>query len=264
MNKKVLVTGANGQLGQTIKEINDSGILDIDFTFVTKADLSITNPKDLLQYFSTNTFDYCINCAAYTNVEQAEKTPEEAYNINSDGVKLLSEYCKTYNVILIHISTDYVFNGEKQAPYLTTDCTNPINEYGKSKLLGEKNIQENLEKYFIIRTSWLYSKKYGNNFYKTILSKSETEKELYITTKQVGCPTDTVNLTNYILNLIQNDYQGYGILHFCDLDVMSWYDFAIRILEENNKSQQTQIIKSNKYKTLARRPKYSVLKISDL
>ena len=202
MNKKVLVTGANGQLGKTIEELFSINDANLEFTFVSKENLDITNEDELLLYFKANKFDYCINCAAYTNVEQAEKTPEIAYKVNAEGVKNLAQVCKDANTILIHISTDYVFDGEKSEPYLVSDIPNPINEYGKSKLLGEQYIQKSLCNYFIIRTSWLYSKKYGKNFYKSILDKAKVEKELLITDEQIGCPTNTVNLAQFIHQLI--------------------------------------------------------------
>lgn len=258
---RVLVTGANGQLGKTIKELFEENDIDLEFVFVSKAALDITDKDNVDIFFKDNSFDYCINCAAYTNVEQAEKTPEIAYNVNGKGAKNLAEICQLNNIILIHVSTDYVFDGEKETPYTTSDETNPINEYGKSKLKGEEYIKEISSKYFIIRTSWLYSKKHGKNFYKTILAKTEIEKELYITNQQTGCPTDTVNLANHIIKLIKNRNSSFGIYHFRDFQIMTWYDFAKKIVLENNKSNYTKILKSNSYITQVKRPKYSVLKI---
>lgn len=260
MIKKVLVTGANGQLGQTIKELYKKNEIGLDFVFVSKTELDITNKAELNTFFSNNRIDYCINCAAYTNVEQAEKTPEIAHKINANGVQNLAQICKKNNVVLIHISTDYVFDGEKKTAYVVGDKTNPINEYGKSKLLGEKHIQNTLTKFFIIRTSWLYSKKYGNNFYKTILKKAKTEKQLSITTEQKGCPTDTINLSKFIITLIHENRLDYGVFHFCDEKEMTWYDFAEQILIENNLTHNINLVKVNNYCTFARRPKSSVLK----
>lgn len=260
MKKKVLVTGAHGQLGSTIKELFKENNINLDFIFVSKDNLDITRNENLDVFFKNNTFHYCINCAAYTNVEQAEKTPNIAYKINAEGVKNIALKCREYNVVLIHISTDYVFDGEKRTPYVVEDKTNPINEYGKSKLLGEKHIQNTLSNYYIVRTSWLYSKTYGKNFYKTIINKAKTEKELFITTEQIGCPTDTVNLSKFIIKLIQDKNLPYGIYHFCDEKAMTWYNFAEQILKENSKTKQIQLFKSNNYKSLTKRPKYSVLK----
>lgn len=260
MMKNVLVTGANGQLGTTIKELFNENDIGLKFVFVSKEDLDITKKTDLTAFFKNKSFHYCINCAAYTNVEQAEKTPEIAYMVNAVGIENLSYACEENNIILIHISTDYVFDGEKEEPYNVNDETNPINEYGKSKLEGEKHIKKILTKYFIIRTSWLFSKKYGNNFYKTILKKAKTEKELLVTTEQKGCPTDAVNLSKFIIKLMNGNSNKFGVVHFCDEKVMTWYDFAEEILIENNLYHNVNLVKGQNYCTLARRPKNSALK----
>ncbi len=259
MNKKVLVTGANGQLGLTFKELYEDNERNIDFVFVAKTELDITEEQQVKQYFKENQFDYCINCAAYTNVEQAEKTPEIAYKVNAEGVKYLAEACKEYNMGIIHISTDYVFDGEKKERYKVTDKPNPINEYGKSKLLGEQYIQETFDEYFIVRTSWLYSKKFGSNFYRNILKKAKTEKELFVTNEQTGSPTDTESLSQYIIKLIKEDSSGFGIHHFSDDKVMTWYDFAKNILLENNIYNEVKLVRVKNYRTFAKRPIYTVL-----
>jgi dTDP-4-dehydrorhamnose reductase len=255
----ILVTGANGQLGKTIEELFSNNEDGIDFTFVTKEDVDITNVIELSDYFDKNKFDYCINCAAYTNVEQAEKTPEIAYKVNAEGVKYLAEICKKTNTILIHISTDYVFDGEKKEPYTINDLPNPINEYGKSKLLGEQFIKKTSNKYFIIRTSWLYSKKYGNNFYRTILEKAKKEDELYITDEQTGCPTDAVNLSKYIIDLTKEKHSNFGTHPFCDEKPMTWFDFAEQILQENNLKNKAKLVKVSNYITFASRPRQTIL-----
>tara|TARA_R110002049_G_scaffold2365_2_gene17268 strand:- start:25696 stop:26481 length:786 start_codon:yes stop_codon:yes gene_type:complete len=259
MKTKVLVTGANGQLGLTFKELYEVNSENIDFTFVAKSELDITHEERLMQYFNLNQFDYCINCAAYTNVEQAEKTPKIAYKVNAEGVKNLAGVCKEFNTILIHISTDYVFDGEKKEPYTINDIPKPINEYGKSKLKGEEYIKGIMSNYFIIRTSWLYSKKYGKNFYRTILAKAKIKKKLSITTEQKGCPTNTVNLSNFIINLIKEKSHVFWVYHFCDNKVMTWYDFAEQILLENNLKDKTILVKASNYTTFAKRPKNSIL-----
>lgn len=260
MGLKVLVTGASGQLGKTIEELFAKNNSNIYFTFASKSDLDITDQLKVEVFFTKNKFDYCINCAAYTNVEQAEKTPEMAFKINAHAVKSIAKSCKKNNVTLIHVSTDYVFDGEKTTPYTPEDLTNPINEYGKSKLLGESLIQDILKKYFIIRTSWLYSKKYGKNFYKTIVNLAKTKDELAITTDQKGCPTNTETLAKYIIGLIVSKNNNYGLKHFSDEKVMTWYDFAKEIMSENNLIQTTNLVKTSNYVTFAKRPKYSVLR----
>ena len=256
---KVLVTGASGQLGKTIEELYKENDFNIEFIFFDKSNFDITDKPQINQIFNQRKFDYCINCAAYTNVEQAEKTTQLAYEINAEGVKNLALVCKANNVILIHISTDYVFDGEKSEPYTVDDTPNPINEYGKSKLLGEQYIEETILQYFIVRTSWLYSKKHGNNFYKTILKKAEKDIELYITDEQIGCPTNTVNLSKFIIDIIHFNNKNFGIFHFCDKKAMSWYYFSLQILKENNLSHKIKLVKAKNYHTFARRPKNSVL-----
>lgn len=256
---RVLVTGSTGQLGKTIEELYLNNNEGIEFIFTSKSKLDITDINSVQNIFETEQFDYCINCAAYTNVEQAEKTPKIAFDVNGEGVKNLAKVCKEFGTILIHISTDYVFDGEKKGAYKPKDLPNPINEYGRSKLQGEKYIQDILEGYFIIRTSWLYSKKYGQNFYKTIIAKSKIEKKLYITDSQKGCPTDTVSLSRFVFALIKDKSKFFGICHFTDKETMSWYDFAEKILLENNCSNSVTLVKRNNYRTFAVRPKNSTL-----
>ena len=254
----ILITGANGQLGMTIQELY-AGNRAFNFIFTSKPELDITSKKQLDVFFDKYKFDYCINCAAYTNVEQAEKTPDLAYKVNAEAVKNLAEACKESNTTLIHISTDYVFDGDKKEPYTIEDVPNPINEYGKSKLLGEAYIQDVLTDYFIIRTSWLYSKKYGKNFYKTILEKAQKEDKLSITDEQTGCPTNTESLAKYIIDLIVYKSADYGLKHVSDNKVMTWYHFAKEILSENKLNNKTKLVKTSNYVTFAKRPKNSIL-----
>ena len=254
---RVLVTGATGQLGQCIQKISNS-FSDFEFEFHDSKTLDITNTKNIATIFSEGGFQFCINCAAYTNVEQAERNPELAHRVNSEAVKQLALNCATYDVTLIHISTDYVFDGEKNTGYLPNDATNPINEYGKSKLLGEIYVQETLKKYFIVRTSWLYSE-FGRNFYTTILSKAKAGEDLKVTDDQTGCPTNANHLALYILNLINRNAVNFGIHHFTDGKAMSWYDFAKKILKENNMDGEVKLNKAKNYRTFAKRPRNSVL-----
>src|SRR5690606_14614432 len=206
---------------------------DLDFAFMNSKELDITNAKAVNAIFDSGNFDYCINCAAYTHVEQAEKSPDIAFKVNAEGVKNLASACQEHKVTLIHISTDYVFDGEKGTPYTVDDTPNPINEYGRSKLKGEQYVQQILNEYFIVRTSWLYHKKYGKNFYKTILEKAQKGEELQITDREIGCPTNAINLTVFLLKLIEDKDPRYGIYHFTDGKAMTWFDFALNILEEN-------------------------------
>ncbi|MDO6604341.1 dTDP-4-dehydrorhamnose reductase [Arenibacter palladensis] len=253
-----MVTGAAGQLGRSLQDLT-SEYPNFQFVFKISNDLDITNNESLVEIFKTGGFDYCINCAAYTKVDEAEKSPEMAFKVNAEGVKNLASACKHNNVALIHISTDYVFDGEKGSPYTVNDQPKPINVYGKSKWEGEKYIQNILDKYFIVRTSWLYHKIHGHNFYKTILTKARKGEELRITDAQIGCPTNAANLAKYLLELILTDNQEYGIYHFTDGQAMSWIDFAKIIVEENGLINTTTIVKDNNYRSFANRPKNSLL-----
>ncbi|WP_282048767.1 dTDP-4-dehydrorhamnose reductase [Maribacter aquivivus] len=255
--KKVLVTGSNGQLGQCLQKI---ALLykDLKFTFKNSIDLDITDSSSIKKNFNSIDYDYCINCAAYTNVEQAEKTPDMAYKVNAEGVKNLANVCKDYKTILIHISTDYVFDGEKDEPYTVKDVANPINDYGKSKLLGEKYIQEIMDDYCIIRTSWLYSE-YGKNFYTTILKKARAGESLSVTDSQIGCPTNANNLALYIVEKLTRN-SNFGIEHFTDGHSCTWFDFAKKILIDHGLQMTVQLRRDKNYRTFARRPLNSVLK----
>ncbi len=258
MKAKVLVTGANGQLGKTLKDLYLVNNNTIEFVFVTKADLDISKKGEIETYFSSHTFDYCINCAAYTNVEQAEESTEEAFKINSEAVRYLAEFCMASNIILIHISTDYVFDGKKSLSYKETDETNPINVYGRSKLAGEKEITKILNNYFIIRTSWLYSK-FPKNFLTSIISKIQQNSDLSITTEQRGTPTSCIELSKFIYSLITTKSDDYGIYHFSAKGEATWYDFVIKIAEHFPDYDKSKISAIGSYQSKAERPKYSVM-----
>ncbi|WP_282164620.1 dTDP-4-dehydrorhamnose reductase [Cellulophaga baltica] len=254
----ILVTGASGQLGKTLNDVKLE-YPKLDFVFLDSKQLDITDNLSIEKAFTLAHFDFCINCAAYTNVEQAEKTPEIAFKVNAEGVKNLALACKESNVTLIHISTDYVFDGEKTGPYTIEDTPNPINEYGKSKLAGEKYIQEILDKYYIIRTSWLYSKIHGKNFYKTILQKAKKGDVIKVTDEQIGCPTDTINLAKFIIEYKVISKSNFGIHHFSDNIAMTWYSFAASILKYNNFDLYKLLNLNRNYTTFAERPKNSIL-----
>lgn len=258
-NIKVLVTGAGGQLGKTIQELYLKNTLNIDFVFFDKNDLDITNKEQIVNAFKINKFDYCINCAAYTNVEQAEKTPEIAYAINAEAVKNLAHICKANQTTLIHISTDYVFDGEKTSPYTIHDKPNPINVYGKSKLLGEQYIQEAMNTYVIIRTSWLYSKIHGHNFYKTIMKLAKHKEELRVVDDQFGSPTLTNDLAEIISQIIEAKKLEYGIYHYSNLGEVTWYNFSREILKLNNIKLLVTPISTSNYSAIAKKPVYTVL-----
>jgi dTDP-4-dehydrorhamnose reductase len=256
---KVLVTGADGQLGRSIQEIAED-YKGLKFRFTDRTDLDISVPGHVLKFFKEFRPKYCINCAAYTQVDQAEKTPDAAYAVNVEGVKNLVKASKRYGTILIHISTDYVFDGEKEGGYTPEDDPNPINVYGKTKLKGEQIIQQEMEQYFIIRTSWLYSTKYGLNFYRTVLEKAKKGEKLVVTGAQRGCPTDAANLAQYILDKIQSENTDYGIVHFTDGVPLTWFEFALHILDREGLSDYPHLTKAENYRTFAIRPKNSILK----
>ena len=257
--KRVIVLGANGQLGKTIKDFEKFEA--IKFSFFSRNEIDITDINSLTKNFKDADFDFCINCAAYTNVEAAERNVAEAFLINAEGVKNIAEVCNSHKVKLIHISTDYVFDGKKGKPYTTTDHTNPINQYGKSKLQGELYIQDKLKEHYIIRASWLYSL-HGKNFLKTIISKIESEATLNITTEEEGTPTSCIDLVTFILYIIKVGNLPYGIYNFSAKGSTTWYGFAKEIAKNYKLGNSDKILPTDKYKTQAKRPKFSVLNLN--
>lgn len=258
--KTVLVFGANGQLGRCFQELSLRED-NIDWLFMNSNEVNITSIFDVQQCFSSKRIDYCINCAAYTNVEKAESEREQAFLINSEAVKNLAEICKKSNTVLFHFSTDYVFRGNAEMPYTENDPTAPLNVYGESKLKGEKCVKDYANCYFIFRTSWLYSQ-YGHNFFKTILNKAEKGEELNITTAQRGTPTNANHLAKLVLKLIKEHNTQFGTYHFTNTGETTWYGFAKEILEVSGNIQNVKLNPDNSYKTIAERPGYSVLNTS--
>ena len=257
--KRVLVTGAGGQLGKSIQDVA-AEFCEMSFHFLDRTGLDITRSDQVLMTFEKIKPDFCINCAAYTKVDLAEKQPGRAREVNVQGVENLVKACRQTGTTLIHISTDYVFDGTKKSGYLPGDTPNPINVYGKTKLEGEERIKSVLEKYFIVRTSWLYSTRYPPNFYLTILEKARTGESLSVTDSQRGCPTDAANLARYVLSLIEENRSDYGIKHFTDGEAMSWYEFALRIIEQHGLAGRVKLRKGDNYITFATRPENSVLR----
>lgn len=255
--KKVLVTGAGGQLGSCFKKlvVNFEGI---ELLFVDSVQLNICDQQALEELFEDHRFTYCINCAAYTNVERAEEQREQAFEINAEAVGRLADVCAAYGSTLIHFSTDYVFDGTKESPYAEVDGTNPINVYGASKLKGEEFISARMQRYFIFRTSWLYSDN-GHNFFNTIRRKTDEGADLKIITSQRGTPTNAYDLASFVLDLISNDPTAYGMYHFSNLGEATWYDFAAEIIRLSGKEQEVHLERTGHFKTKAARPTYSVL-----
>jgi len=227
--KRILVTGANGQLGTTLKQ-QSLGSND-QWVFCGRDEIDITDTHSITSFLEKQSFDFCINCAAYTHVEGAETEIDAARALNVEAVKNLVLACNEKQITLLHISTDYVFDGTKKTPYVETDPTAPLNQYGKSKLLGEQYIQQNAAAFYIIRTSWLYSKTLGTNFYSAILNKAKKGDSLIVVNDQIGTPTDVAHLAEFLLYMIKKEPE-YGLYHFSDEQIMTWYDLAVAIVKE--------------------------------
>ncbi len=266
----VLVTGANGQLGQAIQSISEK-YPEVAFVFCDSSILDITNLINVNQVFNQVKPDYCINAAAYTAVDKAEAETEKAYLINVAGAKNLAEACKENNTILLHVSTDFVFDGSmtslyEKSGYTEEDIPNPTGVYGQTKLDGEKAIQETFDNYFIIRTSWVYSK-FANNFMKTMLRLGSERDSLSVVNDQIGTPTNAVDLAEALIKIIlytesrnvSSSDSNFGIYNFSNEGQCSWYDFANKIFEENNITIDLKPIPTTSYPTPAKRPAFSVL-----
>lgn len=254
---KILVTGGNGQLAACIKDVsNDEN--QLQFIYTDTEDLDITNQQHVADFFENNNIDWCINCAAYTAVDKAESDVDLARKVNKDGAKHLAIACKENNVKLIHVSTDFVFDGKSSALYSETDVAEPLGMYGLTKLEGEQAIQNNLNTYFILRTSWLYSE-HANNFMKTMLRLAETRPELNVVADQIGTPTYATDLASVMLHIIKENSTNYGLFHYSNEGVASWYDFADAIFEIANTKTKVFPIKTEAYPTPAARPQFSVM-----
>jgi len=257
---KILVTGAESQLGKSLRMMPHP---DFEVTFKSKYTLDITNKKAVKNFFKENSFDYCLNFAAYTNVNQAEIDKKACFNVNVKGVANLAKAAKKNNFTLVHISTDYIFDGKKSTAYLEDDEPNPLNVYGTSKLMGENIIRQYLKKYLIVRTSWLYSK-FNRNFVKTVLELSKTQKKLKLVNDQTGTPTYAPDLVQFLLFMIQtieeNPKKNYfGTYHFSNRGKASWYEFGQNILSFAGIDKKVKPINSARFESHVVRPTYSVL-----
>ena len=256
---KILVTGANGQLGSEFQFLEATS--QHEFTLVDINDLDITNVDAVQTYFKQHSIDLILNCAAYTAVDKAEDEPEKAYAVNHLAVENLVKICSEHDIQLIHFSTDYVFNGENHKPYVETDPVEPMGVYGKSKRAGEEAILNAPISALIIRTSWLYSV-FGNNFVRTMMRLGHERSELHVIYDQVGTPTNARDLAKASFACIdktenwQNKQQVY---HYSNEGVTSWYDFALAIFDKENITCQVKPILSKDFPTKAGRPHYSVL-----
>jgi dTDP-4-dehydrorhamnose reductase len=273
----VLVTGANGQLGQSIQFIAEK-YPNIQFVYTDFQEMDITNLESCQTIFSKYKPLFCINTAAYTAVDKAESELEKAHLINAVGPENLATVCKEYDTILIHISTDFIFDGTSTSLSMTTgyketDVPNPQSVYGQTKLDGELAIQKTWEKHFIVRTSWVYSQ-FGANFMKTMLRLASERDSISVVNDQIGTPTNAVDLAEVLLKMIESCHaelvyfvssqklgsaSNFGTYNFSNEGICSWYDFAKEIFRVNNISINLQPIPSSAYPTPAKRPAYSVL-----
>ena len=253
--RRVLVTGANGQLGLALQGAAKD--FDLDLVFMDKSSLDITNAEAIKEVFTIQSFDVCINSAAYTDVDGAETNKALAYAINATAVETLAKACKQHGCWLIHISTDYVFDGTLGRPYKPSDTPNPLNVYGASKLAGEQALEAIGDNYSIVRTSWLYSH-YGNNFYTKLQAQLDAGKTLRVTSDQKGCPTRAEDLAAHLLTRIANQQLSKGISHFCGNEVMTWLDLASRLFTCN------QILANEQKIKIAKRPIEAILESSKL
>ncbi len=259
--KTILVTGSNGQLGNEVKSISHN-FNDFNFIFTDVNELDITDLNAIEKLFEQNKIDFIINCAAYTNVDKAETDYKNAELINVYAVKNLSIISQKHKSPFIHISTDYVFDGNSKIPYKESDKTNPQSTYGKSKLLGEEEAK-NAFKYIIIRTAWLYSS-FGNNFVKTMLRLGKEKNEINVVSDQIGSPTYAADLAFVILSILKqtnNNKDNFieGIYHFSNEGTCSWFEFASEIIKQKNLNCKVNPINSSEFPTPTKRPSYSLL-----
>ena len=251
---KVLITGANGQLGRELTRQYESTNVELLLTDV--ADLDITNLEMVYDYFKTNKPDVVINCAAHTQVDKCETDVDNAFKINSIGPRNLAQAAFSVGAEIVQISTDYVFNGLGNVEIKEFDVTSPETVYGNTKLLGEKYVKELNPKHYIVRTAWLYGD--GNNFVKTMIGLSKNNKTLKVVSDQIGSPTSTVDLSKVIIKLIED--KNYGLFHCTCKGECSWYDFARKIFDLLDIDIEVLPCTTEEFPRPAKRPKYSVLR----
>jgi len=260
-NKRILVTGANGQLGNEMRKLA-ANYTQYIFDFTDIDELDLTNKEDVLEYCQRSMPAFIVNCAAYTAVDKAEDDKEICFKINSIAVENLSLAAVAVNALLIHISTDYVFDGTAVLPYLETDKTNPVSVYGASKLEGELNVQQICKKYVILRTSWLYSE-FGNNFVKTMLRLGREKESLNVVADQKGSPTYAADLAIAVMQVIEKSDSGHlvsGIFNYSNEGSCTWYEFTKSIHKIAGITGCTvNPVSSNEYPSKVARPAYSIL-----
>lgn len=260
----LLVTGCYGQLGKELQRLASCN-LDHQWLFTDVDTLDITDPDAVERCFSEHRIGVCINCAAYTAVDRAEDEPELAARINTQAPQILAETCLRHDALLVHLSTDYVFDGNGTTPYRVDDPVNPQSVYGSTKAEGERLIRESGCKHVIVRTAWLYSST-GKNFVKTMLNLGDTRPEINVVNDQRGCPTWAHDLAQALVALM--DHYGtepvHETFHFTNEGNITWYDFACAIMEIGEKHCQVNPITTDQYPAKAHRPAYSVLDLSKI
>lgn len=249
---KILITGAYGMLGSDLREV----LKNFELICTGSKDLDIRNEEGVIDFISEKSPDFVINAAAYTAVDDCETNFEEAYAVNAIGPKNLAMACNKIDIPLVHISTDYVFDGTKRTPLVESDKLGPQSVYGKTKLEGEKFIQENTDKFFILRTAWLYGL-HGKNFVSTMLDLAESHDEISVVNDQIGSPTYSLDLAVAITNLLHSD--KYGIYHVTNEGECSWYEFSKMIFEMSNIDVKVIPVSTEEFPRPAPRPHYSVL-----
>jgi len=266
---KILIAGAGGQLGKNLSEISQ---LSYDIFALDRQALDITDFQSVEKVISEIHPDCVINAAAYTAVDKAEIEPEQAFNVNRDGPANLAKVCSLLDIPLIHVSTDYVFSGNKSSPYVETDEVKSINVYGESKWLGEEAVRDNCQKHIILRVSWVFGF-YGNNFVKTIQRLAREREELRIVNDQVGAPTSTENISKVLLQIVEKikmpGFYGYGTYHYCDGPATNWFEFAEAIVNETKQYEDLFVktitpITTKEFPTPAKRQKNSRMDCSKL
>ncbi|MCL4136485.1 UNVERIFIED_CONTAM: hypothetical protein GTU68_036026 [Idotea baltica] len=260
---KILITGANGQLGSCLREVlEDNKRYKVNFTDVAELDICDSNKVEA--YFKQEgPFDFVINCAAFTAVDNAESQRELAHQINAIGPENLAKAADQSNGVFVQISTDYVFDGESEVPYKEEDLTDPINYYGTSKRAGELASIENNKRSIVIRTSWLYSQ-YNKNFVKTMLYLGAAKDKLTVVDDQIGAPTHALDLAKAIMTIIDHSNPEFGLFHYSNKGYISWFDFATAIMELANLACQVDPVPSSAYPTPAKRPKFSKLALNKI
>ncbi|SIP93812.1 dTDP-4-dehydrorhamnose reductase [Chryseobacterium sp. RU37D] len=256
--KKIVVIGGNGQLGNCIKKIAPDFELDYEFIFTDSQMLDITDENLVNSFFYDNKPDFCINASAYTAVDLAETEKAKAFAVNAYGVAHLAQACLSHKATLIHISTDYVFDGDTNLCYSEDDFTNPIGVYGESKLKGEELALDINPKTIILRTSWLYSE-FNKNFVKTMLNLFSQKEELGIVGDQYGQPTNADDLAEAIMDIIETPQKTYGVFHFSNYPETTWFEFAQKIAEFSKSKIKLNQLTTEQYPTPAKRPKRSTM-----